>query len=1022
MPELPVGTLTFLFTDVEGSTRLWEQRPAAMRLALQRHDALVEELVAGHGGVLVRPRGEGDSRFAVFARASDAVATAAALQQALYGERWPIEISLRVRMALHTGEADLRDGDYYGGAVNRCARLRAIAHGGQTLLSQATHDLVCDGLPPTVGVIDLGEHRLADLQRAEQVYQLLAPGVPNDFPPLRSLEHVPNNLPLQLTSFVGREREMAEVRRLLDECRLLTLTGTGGTGKTRLALQVAAEMLPRYPQGVWLVELAAVADPALVPLAVATALGLREETGQPATATLAAALRSRHLLMLLDNCEHVLDACAVLAETLVRSCPAVRILATSREALGIAGETAWRVPSLALPDAHRCRRSRSLLQVEAVRLFAERALSAEPRFTLTGPPGAGAVAQICRRLDGIPLALELAAARLRGLSVDEVAARLDQRFRLLTGGSRTALPRQQTLQAAVDWSYGLLGAPEQVLFTRLAVFAGGFTLEAAEAVCADEAIPAEGVLDLVLRLVDKSLVAVEGERAGHTRYRLLETLRQYGRERLVTRGEAEALYVRHFAHFRALAEEAEPQLRRAEQAAWQDSLSLDHENFVQALGWALESGEAQEGLRMAGALGAYWWRRGSFGEGQRWLNALLALPKAVERTGVRVRALWVHALLQFGAGWLAGRPWHAAAERIALHEEALSIAREVGDEIGQARNLVFLGLSQGPVDASGALNCAEEGLALGIEQGDSYLIDQALAVLTVLAWLQHDRQAALRWCLESLQQSRQGGDRDGYGRALHSLACLTFREGDAAATCWRLEESLGIYRDLHDRMAVALVLGMFGVVTATQGKYAQARACFREKQMLWEQVGERNGIASALRDLGWLARHEGDLAQSRECYEHALELERDLQDAAGIAASLAGLGDVAREQGDHARAKALYADGLVQLRGTEARNEVAVCLEGLAAVVWAAGDAERAARLCGAAYSVDIPDLTITQRSVSGCAEFLAAIRGALGEEQFAAAWAAGQALNMDQAIAYAQQMATPAGDVGSRGGRLPDA
>jgi predicted ATPase/class 3 adenylate cyclase len=1000
MTGLPTGTVTLLFTDVEGSTRLWEQHSQAMRFALARHDALIEERVEQHGGVVVRPRGEGDSRFAVFPRATDAVAAAAAIQRALCGEPWPAEAPLRVRLALHTGEADLRAGDYYGGAVNRCARLRAIAHGGQTLLSQATYELVCDALPDRVMLRELGAHRLADLQRAEQVHQLLADGVPADFPPLRSLDSVPNNLPLQLTTFVGREREMAEVRRLLGTTRLLTLTGTGGTGKTRLAVQMAAELLERYPQGVWLVELAALADPALVPLAVAIALGLREEAGQPPTTTLVAALRARRLLLLLDNCEHLLDACAQLAEALVRACPYVQVLATSREALGLAGEVSWRVPSLALPHPAHLAAPAELLEVEAVRLFVERARAAQPQFALVERQAA-TVAAICRRLDGIPLALELAAARLRGLSVDELAGRLDQRFRLLTGGSRTALPRQQTLQALVDWSYGLLSAPEQALFTRLAVFAGGFTLEAAETVCAGNQVGDDDVLDLLLRLVDKSLVAVEGESGGCTRYRLLETLRQYGRELLVARGEAETLYRRHAAYYRDLAEQS-TEMFEGTQAARLVRLDAEEENLRQALGWVLDREEAQDGLRLAGNLGFYWWYHGYFGEGRRWLAALLAQPGAETRTAARGRALFAQAYLQFGAVWLAGRPWHDSATRRALHAEALAIAREVGDEVGQSWNLVIMGLPVGLTDYAAAQACLEEGRALAAAHGDRWLVNVALAILAAVAWYQGDRAAARRWSVESFQHAQRDRDQDGYARALQSLARMDAQEGDVVGARRRLEESLATFRALHDRMGSALVLGMLGVVAATQGDSAVARACFVEKRALWEQVGERSGIAGALRDLGWLSGREGNLGQARAWYEEALALERDLRDPAGMSAALAGLGDVAAAAGDQAQAASLYAEGLACLRGTDARNEQAACLEGLAAVAWAAGDARRAAGLCGAAAAARVTELMLAPAALAECAEVSAAIRAALGEEQFAAAWAEGKAMTLEQAIGFA--------------------
>jgi non-specific serine/threonine protein kinase len=627
--------------------------------------------------------------------------------------------------------------------------------------------------------------------------------------------------------------------------------------------------------------------------------------------------------------------------------------------------------------------------VEAVQLFVERALAAHPAFTLT-THSAPLVVQVCRRLDGIPLAIELAAARLRGLAIEELAARLDQRFRLLTGGSRTALPRQQTLQATVDWSYGLLSAPEQALFARLAVFAGSFTLEAAEAVCAGAPVQAEEVLDLVLRLVDKSLVAVEGANAGRTRYRLLETLRQYGRERLAACGEAEVLEARHCAQYRDVAEQAARTIR-ARQPAVVSQLEAEEENLRQALGWALERGEAQEGLRLAGALWTYWWYRGHFGEGRRWLGALLALPQAAARTAARARALCAQALLQFGTGWLAGRYWQGSGDRRAQHEEALTIARDVGEVAGQAWNLVFLGLSLAPTDPTTARAHLEEGLARATAQGDRALVHIALVLLGAVAWRQGDAAAARHWYTQSLRHSQRDGAQNGYGRALHHRASLRFQEGEVSAARRDLEESLAIYRLMHDRMAIALVLGMLGVVAATQGDSIRAGACFEEKRTLWEQVGERSGIASALRDLAWLARREGAPTRAWAYYLEALGLERDLRDAAGIAATLAGMGDVARDQGDYAQAADHYGAGLAQLRGSEAPNERAACLEGLAAVAWAEHHAARSARLWSAAAATRLPDITITLSSVAGGAEGIAAARTALSDEQFAAAWAAGQ-------------------------------
>jgi class 3 adenylate cyclase len=470
-----------VFTDIEGSAKLWEDKPEAMRTALARHDSLLRSRLSKGGEVF---KTVGDSFCAAFSSPSEAVQAALESQQELGKLDWGELGTVRVRIGLHTGEAEARDNDYFGPALNRISRLVSIGHGGQILLSQATYELVRDALAG-LDVRFLGEHRLRDLERPEGVYQLLADGLAADFPALRSLSELPNNLPLQVTSFVGREKELAEVEKLIRKNRLVTFTGSGGTGKTRLSLQACADLLPDFEDGVWLVELAPLTEPDLVPQTVAAALRVREEPGRSLVDTLVAHLRDRHLLLILDNCEHLLDSSARLVDAIGRNSPKVHVVATSREPLAIQGEQVYRVPSLSTPDPKKKESAESLNQYEAVRLFIDRALLAQPSFEITNENGS-AVAQICHRLDGIPLALELAAARVRAMPVETIASRLDDRFRLLTGGSRTALPRQQTLRATIDWSYGLLDEKEKTLLRRLSVFAGGWTLEAAEKVCSDD--------------------------------------------------------------------------------------------------------------------------------------------------------------------------------------------------------------------------------------------------------------------------------------------------------------------------------------------------------------------------------------------------------------------------------------------------------------------------------------------------------------------------------------------------------
>jgi predicted ATPase/class 3 adenylate cyclase len=568
MPDLPTGTVTFLFTDIEGSTKLWEQYPDAMRHTLVRHDALLHKVIEQHQGHVFKT--VGDAFCAVFSSAENAVAAALTAQRALQAQDWGPVGAIRVRMALHRGTSDKRGGDYFGPTVNRVARLLSVGHGEQVLLSSALEAIVRDRLPPGANLRDLGSHRLKDLQQPEHIFQLVHPSLPADFPPLHSLQAFANNLPVQLTSFIGREWEMAEVKRLLATTRLLTLTGTGGCGKTRLALQIGAESLSDYADGVWCVELAALSDPSLAPQAVASALGVREEPNRPILSTLSDHLRSKSLLLILDNCEHLVTACAQVAETLLRTCPNLRVLATSREALNVMGETTWRVPSLSLPDLKQWSMVNgqwsmpsAMTQYDAVRLFVERARASRPDFAMTGQ-NASAVVQLCHRLDGIPLAMELAAARVRALSVEQIEARLGDRFALLTSGNRMALPRHQTLRATIDWSYDLLTEAERVSLRRLSVFADGWTLEAAERVTSDEwrvtsdttldsrfSTPDTfDVLDLLLRLVDKSLVIADTQNSeAEVRYHMLETVRQYGWERLREAGEWEPVRGHHRDYF-----------------------------------------------------------------------------------------------------------------------------------------------------------------------------------------------------------------------------------------------------------------------------------------------------------------------------------------------------------------------------------------------------------------------------------------------------------------------------------------
>jgi predicted ATPase/class 3 adenylate cyclase/TolA-binding protein len=1067
MPSLPNGTVTFLFTDIEGSTKLWEQHPEAMRLALARHDALLRSAIEQHEGHIFKTIG--DAFCAAFHTAPEALNAALAAQQTLISEPWPEAVTIKVRMALHTGAAEARDNDYFGQPLNRVARLLAAGYGGQVLLSSPTQDLTRDALPPSARLKGLGEHRLRDLNRPEMVYQLLHPALPAEFAPLKSLDSaaLPNNLPRQLTSFIGREKEVADVTGLLTKISLLTLTGSGGCGKTRLSLQVAADMLEQFPDGVWLVELAPLADPALVPQTVASALNLAEQVGKSFTQTLTEHLKSRRLLLILDNCEHLLSACAHLSDALLRACPQIKILASSREGLGIAGELTYRVPSLSLPDPKQSVTVESVSQYEAVRLFIERALFHLPGFAVTNQ-NAPALASVCHRLDGIPLAIELAAARVKSLSVEEINTRLDNRFRLLTGGSKTALPRQQTLRALIDWSYGLLNAQEKVLLTRLSVFSGGWMLAAAESVCcADEAVgigqhqsdrgtPAAGkaieappllptahcplpdfeVLDLLSGLADKSLVIAEPQ-GETTRYRLLETVRQYARDRLAEREESMVVRLRHRDYFLTLAEAAGPKLRGAEQAQWLSVLEAEHDNLRQALTFCLEEPEGGEaGLRLGAALWQFWLVRGHLSEGRQHLAAVLSRPMESVSMTARAQAL-------YGAGVLASMQGDYGTARI-LYDEGLVIVRELGDMLGVANSLHNLGnVAADQGDNAAALALYEESLAMRRELGNQQGIAASLLNLGTVAQDQGDWAAARVRYEESLTLFRELGDERSIAVALLNLGTVAHDLGDYAPARALHQESVTIFRALGDKLGIANALYCLGTVVRDQGDYATARALHEESLATRRELGDKRGIANSLSGLGNVAHDQGDYATAhtfhqeslttrrelgdrhgiavallnlgtveqdlgdwaaaRARYEESLTIFRELGDKRSIASTVMNLGTVAHEQGDYSTARARYEESLTIRRELEDNRGIAHSLDGYALLACREQQPQRAARLWGAATSlreaIGLPRAPIEQNEYE---LNVAPMRVALGETAFTVAFEEGRAMTGEQAADYA--------------------
>jgi predicted ATPase/class 3 adenylate cyclase len=823
------GIVTILFTDIEGSTALWERDPERMRPALACHDALSRAAVERNRGIVVKMTGDG--MYAAFGDALDALNAALVLQQSLDDPTATNGISFRVRYGLHLGIVERRDDDLFGIPVNRAARIMKAAHGGQVLLSQAVVDRVRECLPALASLRDLGGVRLRDLAAPEHVYQLVHPKLRQDFPALRSLEATPNNLPQQVTSFIGRERELTDIKELLEGTRLLTLLGMGGLGKTRLSLQIAADVLEKYPDGIWFVDLAPIKDPSLVPNAVAQVLGVYEEPGKPLTQTLCKHVKQHKLLFVLDNCEHLVNACASLAEALLRGASELRILATSREALHIRGEQIYHVLPLKAPD--RKAGVESLLRSEAVQLFVERARLQKPGFSLT-EGDAPAIADLCARLDGIPLALELAAARMRSLSIGEINARLHDRFKLLTGGSRVALERQQTLRALVTWSYDLLQEREQTLLDRLSVFSGGFDLRAAEVVCGAEPLVLDDVVDLLSSLVDKSLVMVEqGE--GASRYGLLETIREFAHEhlskrfdlqgtirefaheRLVDRNDVAAIAARHCNFYLGIAKAAKAQLEGPEQAEWTRRLEVELDNLRAAIALALAGGvDPVLAVKFEVALMRFRILRGYSTEARNNVRAALVLPGIREPNVARGHALYVGGVLATNQA--------DYAEATKMLTECLEIRRDLESprEIAAALStLATLHLQQD--DLAQARDCEKEAITIFRDLGDR--VGEAIGLLNLgeISVRQADFGGAQELFEQCLVIARSVKHQELESDCERNLGELALSEGNLASAQAQFARSLKVCRDAQDKRGEAITLWRIGKTDAKSGDHESAR-------------------------------------------------------------------------------------------------------------------------------------------------------------------------------------------------------
>jgi predicted ATPase/class 3 adenylate cyclase/DNA-binding CsgD family transcriptional regulator len=1008
--ELPTGTVTLLLADIEGSTQLWETQPEEMRKAIARLDRALAQIIAAHDGVRPVEQGEGDSLVVAFDRGSDAVACALDLQMA------PLA-PIRMRIGLHTGEVQLRDeNNYIGTTINRTARLRDLAHGGQTVLSGATEEIVADHLPPGAWVLALGSHQLRGLRRTERVNQLCHPDLNNQFPPLRVPAAVSEGLPLTLTSFIGRTADIAELSRIATENRLVTLTGAGGSGKTRLAVEVAGQIAGQFRDGAQYVDLAPITEPDLVPATAARALGLPDVPGRSATDALLRFIVDRQMLLVLDNCEHLLDATAALVAAVLRACPAVTVLATSREAIGMSGEVIWRVSSLSISD-------------EAVELFTDRARLVRPEFAITDD-NAATVAEICQRLDGMPLAIELAAARVRALSVTDILTGLHDRFRLLTGGARSAVRRQQTLRASVDWSHGLLTDVERAIFRRMAVFRGGFDLDAAEIVVADDYVQSCQVLDVLTLLVDKSLVIAENS-SGRTRYRLLETVRQYALEKLGDSGESDTVRLRHRDHYTRLATLVDQPSSTA-QRQHIERADIEIDNLRAAFTWSCEIGDRERALQLTCVLQRLWWNSGRVQESLSWMSAVV--PDLSTRPADVTPATYARALADFATlTATVGAP-----QGMEHPERALAIAREVGDTGLLIRCLIACG-STAAFDAEIARPYLEEAAGLARTCGDHWQLSHILWRQAYVAIHDGDPGAAIKAGEEGRDLADEVGDR------LVSRMCRYWGLGTAQFMRGELAKAAALFRELMaeaqaDRELatpaacqahLGHTLAWMGDTAAAQEAASVALELGSELGGLWEALcnaplavahlaaGE---VAAALRT-GTIAAEgfraqvglrmvatnpivdvmlaHGDVAAARRWADESVSVAVGSHRAMALSARAR----VAAAEGEPEQAEHDARDALAAAAATDAHLITADALECVAGLAGNGRSHREAARLYGAADSVRKDTGAVRFKIYDdGYMSAIGAVRDSLGHSDFESAWAEGAAMSTLEAIAYARR------------------
>lgn len=942
----PTGIVTFLFTDIEGSTKLSQNYPDTLQSALDRHHSIVQEAIESNNGFVFEIIG--DAFCSAFEKAEDAVKAAVDAQIDLSEEKWN-EAVIKVRMGIHSGDAEWT-GERYTGYITlaRTARVMSAAYGEQILISNNTYDL-CKyvfnepeqesgtGHHKEKGISfrDLGERRLKDVIQPIRLFQVLYPGLTEEFPPLKTLDARPNNLPVQLTSFIGREEEMRKIKSLLKQTSLLTLTGPGGTGKTRLSLQIAADLIDDFDNGVWFLEFASLYEPDLLPNIIMQALQIPEQPKQDVIVTLTDFLKEKELLIVFDNCEHIIHACSKLAEQLLSKSPKLKILATSREALRCSGEQTFGTLSLTTPEAKSIETPEQLTQYESVRLFIERALVINPNFRVTNE-NAPAVAGICSQLDGIPLAIELAAARISILAVEKIHERLDDRFKLLTGGKRTALPRQQTLKALIEWSYDLLSEEERILWRRLSVFSDGWTFEAAEAICTDEEIFKEDILDILTGLTEKSIVIAGEEKE---RFRMLETIRQYGDNKLKESGEFESITEKHLKYYSEFADIPISNLRGSDSALWMNLIKDETGNVEKALLWFIENSNSEDGIKLAAAMAYYWQINGYLSKGMRFLESSVA--KWTEPHNHN----YIRAISYLGNFARLTDDFDKAKT---LFEKGLQICREIDAKklmIEIQHRFAVLEYDKGNFEQS--RKYYEENLDYYKSIDDKYGIGATLNNLGNIFSIQGDIEKASGMYSESLALRRAQGDKLGVSVALCNLGILAYEHGDYIRSKALLDESLQIRLDVGDRVGEAITLTNLGNVAFNQADYQAASALYRKSYEIYFEIGKKTGVAEALYNIAKVTFEMDEFEKALELYEESLAMCRELDLVMETAVCLHGLGLIALRNKEYSKAEKYYSESLTIYRETNNILDVAKILISVAELKTETGKFETAVKLTG---------------------------------------------------------------------------